>query len=76
MVSNTELPHSENNNQIWECLPTTSNYVDRIAFSPDGKLLASHHGRSTESIKLWDVATGQELYTANFLYFLARMKKL
>ena len=67
MVSNADLPHSENNNQIWECLPTTSNYVDRIAFSPDGKLLASHHGQSTESIKLWDVATGQELYTANFV---------
>jgi WD40 repeat protein len=67
MISNAEPPHSENNNQIWECLPTTSNYVDRIAFSPDGKLLASHHGRSTESIKLWDVATGQQLYTANWV---------
>ncbi|MBG1270457.1 WD40 repeat domain-containing protein [Nostoc sp. WHI] len=67
MVSNAEPPHSENNNQIWECLPTTSNYVDQIAFSPDGKILASFHNASTETIKLWDVATGQQLYTANFV---------
>jgi WD40 repeat protein len=70
MVSNAKLPHSENNNQIWECLPTTSNYVDKIAFSPDGKVLASHHGQSTESIKLWDVATGQQLYAANWFDLL------
>lgn len=66
MDSNTQPQHSENNNQVWECLPTTSNYVDQIAFSPDGKILASFHRESTEPIKLWDVATGQQLYTANF----------
>ncbi|MBD2569967.1 WD40 repeat domain-containing protein [Anabaena lutea] len=66
MDSNTQPPHSENNNQVWECLPTSSNYVDQIAFSPDGKILASFHNRSTETIKLWDVATGQQLYTANW----------
>ncbi|UKO95924.1 WD40 repeat domain-containing protein [Nostoc sp. UHCC 0870] len=70
MDSNAEPPNTQNNNQIWECLPTTSNYVDRIAFSPDGKLLASYHGGSTEMIKLWDVAIGQELYTANFVELL------
>jgi WD40 repeat protein len=66
MDSNTQPQHSENNNQVWECLPTSSNYVDQIAFSPDGKILASYHTASTETIKLWDVATGQQLYTANW----------
>jgi WD40 repeat protein len=66
MDSNTQPQYSENNNQVWECLPTTSNYVDQIAFSPDGKIVASFHRESTEPIKLWDVATGQQLYTANF----------
>ena len=66
MDSNTQPQYSENNNQVWECLPTSSNYVDQIAFSPDGKILASYHNRSTETIKLWNVTTGQQLYTANF----------
>jgi WD40 repeat protein len=67
MVSNAELPHSQNNNQIWECLPTTSNYVDQIAFSPDGKIFASliwlDHFPLEETIKLWEVETGTELYS-------------
>jgi WD40 repeat protein len=36
-----------------------SGYVDSVAFSPDGKLLAS--GSRDNTIKLWDVATGREL---------------
>jgi WD40 repeat protein len=33
--------------------------VDAIAFSPDGKTLAS--GSWDHSVKLWDVATGKEI---------------
>jgi WD40 repeat protein len=37
--------------------------VRSVAFSPDGKTLAS--GSEDESIKLWDVATRKELATIN-----------
>jgi WD40 repeat protein/uncharacterized caspase-like protein len=36
-----------------------SGWIFSVAFSPDGKLLAS--GSSDQTIKLWDVATGTEL---------------
>ena len=36
--------------------PLLSNIVGEIAFSPDGKILASDSGRT---IRLWDIATGQ-----------------
>jgi WD40 repeat protein len=35
--------------------------VTRVAFSPDGRLLAS--GSENGTVKLWDVATGQEVRT-------------
>ncbi|MBP5976887.1 ribosome assembly protein 4, partial [Brasilonema sp. CT11] len=38
-----------------------SSSVNSVAFSPDGKTLAS--GSSDNSIKLWDVATGKQLKT-------------
>ena len=37
--------------------------VNSVAFSPDGKTLAS--GSNDKTIKLWDVETGQELTTLN-----------
>jgi WD40 repeat protein/uncharacterized caspase-like protein len=40
---------------------TLSYYVTSIAFSPDGKVLAS--GSHGKTIKLWEVATGRELRT-------------
>jgi WD40 repeat protein len=38
-----------------------TDYVNSVAFSPDGKLLAS--GSDDKTIKLWEVATGQEVRT-------------
>lgn len=34
-------------------------FISSLAYSPDGKLLASGSGYSTEDIRLWDVGTGQ-----------------
>ncbi|MEM1312866.1 MAG: hypothetical protein AAGF07_05395 [Patescibacteria group bacterium] len=52
--------------QSWEDVPNTSYYVDAVAFSPDGRILASCHHESPEYVKLWDVASGELLYSANF----------
>jgi hypothetical protein len=38
-----------------------TNWVTSVAFSPDGRLLAS--GSDDKTIKLWDVATGSEVRT-------------
>ncbi|MBN3870961.1 hypothetical protein [Nostoc sp. JL33] len=38
-----------------------SNSVNSVAFSPNGKTLAS--GSNDNTIKLWDVGTGREIYT-------------
>lgn len=52
--------------QSREDLPATSYYVDAVAFSPDGRILASCHTSSPEFLKLWDVASGKQLYNANW----------
>ncbi len=36
--------------------------VNSVAFSPDGKLLASGGGGFEELVKLWNVARGQEVF--------------
>ncbi|MCL6754396.1 hypothetical protein KBT16_26840 [Nostoc sp. CCCryo 231-06] len=65
MTSSAEPPDSENCDQLWECFPTTSRCVDRIAFSPDGKLIASCNYNSLEEVKLWDVESGKQLSDMN-----------
>jgi WD40 repeat protein/uncharacterized caspase-like protein len=54
-------------------MPTIWGPVDSVAFSSDGKTLAS--GSSDGTIKLWDVASGQELKTlkghSNVVYSVA-----
>ena len=38
----------------------TDEYILALAFSPDGKILASGAGFSDSVIRLWDVASGRE----------------
>ena len=66
MVLNSQPSPSENTDRSWECIPTTSRYVDKIVFSPDGRILASFSFRSTEFVNLWDVTTSQKIYSANY----------
>ena len=50
--------------QTWRCVMTLtghSNYVNSVAFSPDGQILAS--GSEDNTIKLWQPSTGKEIRT-------------
>ena len=55
---------------LWEILPQHiatleghTRFVRSVAYSPDGTILAS--GSADKSVKLWDVATGQNIATLN-----------
>jgi WD40 repeat protein len=50
-------------NTLFKTLTGHSDSVESVAFSPDGKMLAS--ASKDDTIKLWDVATGQNLKTFN-----------
>ncbi|WP_341526503.1 serine/threonine-protein kinase [Nostoc sp. UHCC 0302] len=65
--------------QSWECVQTIRNYADSVhslAFSPDGKLLAT----GLYSVKLWQLINGQEIKTYEYpswiLTFSANGKNL
>ena len=45
--------------QLWSA-PVKSGFVMALAFSPDGKTLASAEGFNGKDIRLWEVATGKE----------------
>lgn len=41
--------------------PATGTVVNTVAFSPDGKKIASMGLRGNVSLRLWDAATGQQI---------------
>ncbi|MDT4953221.1 MAG: hypothetical protein QOJ02_1359 [Acidobacteriota bacterium] len=49
--------------------------IKSVAFSPDGKTLASASGRSDGTIKLWDIATRQQV-GRDFAGYVAGMRKV
>ncbi|MHC5718011.1 MAG: WD40 repeat domain-containing protein [Nostoc sp.] len=55
------LPKNTSENYLLHTLQGHSNWVWSVAYSPDGKTLAS--GSRDETIKLWDVDTGAEKFT-------------
>jgi WD40 repeat protein len=48
-----------NGAELWTAL-ASKEYITSLAFSPDGKTLASAAGFAESDIRLWDVATGKQ----------------
>ncbi len=46
--------------ELWNA-PAAKQYISALAFSPDGKILASAAAYAESDIRLWDVATGKEI---------------
>ncbi len=52
-------------------MPGHSNFVISVAFSPNGRILAS--GSFDETVKMWDVENGQELTALVGMYVCEKM---
>ncbi|MBD2411280.1 hypothetical protein FACHB389_16445 [Nostoc calcicola FACHB-389] len=85
MTLNAQPPDSEHCDRVWQCFPINSRCVDQLAFSPDGKIIASCSYESFELIKLWDVVSGKLVGVINFppslsngeqLYYLSNCNSL
>jgi WD40 repeat protein len=46
--------------ELWNA-PASKQNISALAFSPDGKILASSAASAESDIRLWDVATGKEI---------------
>jgi WD40 repeat protein len=60
---------------LGEPLPGHKDEIKSVAFSSDGKTLASASGQNDGTIKLWDVATRQQL-GRDFAGYVTEMKKI
>lgn len=55
----------------WQCVNSWyshTNFIDSIAISPDGIILAS--GSHDKTVKLWEISTGKQITTLNCKHFI------